>query len=295
MNRSHAAQYHARLRKVLDHIDAHLEEDLSVEALSEVAAFSKFHFHRQFSELLSLSVYKYVQLQRLKRASYQLAFRDGQSIIEIALASGYEGPEAFARAFRKEIGQSPSGFRKAPDWEPWFNHLQPLNQLRNQHMQPDYRAEMVGIVDFPQTRVAVYEHRGDPRLIGQSIRRFIEWRKQHRLPPKVSATFNILWDNPETTPPEEFRLDLCAATRMEIVPGEANMVAGTLPGGRCAVLRHTGSDETLGAAVKYLYAQWLPQSGEELRDFPAFVQRVKFFPDVPESEAVSDVFLPLAG
>jgi len=295
LNLSHAAQYHARLRKVLDHIDAHLEEDLSVEALSEVAAFSKFHFHRQFSELLGLSVYKYVQLRRLKRASYQLAFRDGRSIIEIALASGYEGPEAFARAFRKEIGQSPSEFRKAPDWEPWFNHLQPLNQLRNQHMQPDYQAEMVGIVDFPPTHVAVFEHRGDPRLIGESIRRFIEWRKRHRLPPKVSATFNILWDNPETTPPEQFRLDLCAATPIEIAPDEEGMVAKTLPGGRCAVLRHTGSDETLGAAVKYLYAQWLPYSGEELRDFPAFVQRVKFFPDVPESEAVCDVFLPLAG
>jgi AraC family transcriptional regulator len=111
----------------------------------------------------------------------------------------------------------------------------------------------------------------------------------------VSATFNILWDDPETTPPQDFRLDLCAATEVEIAANDEGMVAKTLPGGRCAVLRHTGSDETLGAAVKYLYAQWLPQSGEELRDFPAFVQRVKFFPDVPESEAVTDVFLPLAG
>jgi AraC family transcriptional regulator len=290
----HATRYQARLRQVLEHIDAHLEQDLSVEALSGVAAFSKFHFHRQFSELLGLGVYQYVQLRRLKRAAYRLAFRADQPVIEIALASGYEGPEAFARAFKKALGQSPSAFRKEPDWEPWSAHLQPLLDLRNQHMQPNFTTAMVRIVDFPATRVAAYEHRGDPRLLGQSIRRFIEWRKQHRLPPKVSATFNILWDNPETTPPEEFRLDLCAATRMEMAPGEDDMVARTLPGGRCAVLRHTGSDETLGAAVKYLYAQWLPQSGEELRDFPAFVQRVSFFPDVPENEAVSDVFLPLA-
>jgi DNA gyrase inhibitor GyrI len=45
--------------------------------------------------------------------------------------------------------------------------------------------------------------------------------------------------------------------------------------------------------LKYLYATWLPASGEELRDFPLYLQRVRFFPDVPEHEAIVDVFLPL--
>jgi AraC family transcriptional regulator len=63
--------------------------------------------------------------------------------------------------------------------------------------------------------------------------------------------------------------------------------------GRCAKLRHVGSDDTLAATFKYLYATWLPASGEEPRDFPLFLQRVTFFPDVAEHEAVTDVFLPL--
>ena len=36
-----------------------------------------------------------------------------------------------------------------------------------------------------------------------------------------------------------------------------------------------------------------PASGEEPRDFPLYFQRVSFFPDVPEHEAITDVFLPL--
>ena len=40
--------YQARMRRVLDHIDRHLEADLDLDSLSAVAAFSKFHFHRQF-------------------------------------------------------------------------------------------------------------------------------------------------------------------------------------------------------------------------------------------------------
>ena len=102
-----ADAYRIRFRKVLAHIDAHLDDDLTVDRLSGVAAFSKYHFHRQFSELFGIGVYRYVQLVRLKRASYQLAFRDQHRIIDIALASGYESHEAFSRAFKKTVGQTP--------------------------------------------------------------------------------------------------------------------------------------------------------------------------------------------
>ena len=66
-----------------------------------------------------------------------------------------------------------------------------------------------------------------------------------------------------------------------------------IPAGRCAVLRHTGADDGLAAAITHLYADWPPRSGEDLRDFPVYLQRITFFPDVPEHEAVTDIFLPL--
>ena len=161
-------------------------------------------------------------------------------------------------------------------------------------MKPDQHPARVNIVAFPETRVAAFEHRGDPRLIGNSVRTFIEWRKQNKLPAKLSATFNILYDNPADTAPADYRFDICAATEREVADNDIGVVAKTIPGGRCAVLRHIGSDDTLASSVSYLYADWLPQSGEQLRDFSLFLQRVSFFPDVPEHESVVDVFLPLA-
>ncbi len=44
-----AQAYAKRFDAVLTYIDANLEGDLSVQALSRVANFSAFHFHRQFS------------------------------------------------------------------------------------------------------------------------------------------------------------------------------------------------------------------------------------------------------
>jgi AraC family transcriptional regulator len=293
VNQAATTTYHARLQRVLRYIDGHLDEDLSLEVLSGIAAFSKFHFHRQFAELFGIGVHQYVQLVRSKRASYRLAFRDGQSILEIALDSGYEGPEAFSRAFKQRVGQTPSDFRRQADWTAWDAAHRPLARTRMTYMNANYTDEQVRFVEFKETRVGVLEHCGDPVTIGDSIRRFIAWRKDMGLPPRLSATFNILHDDPNRTPPESFRLDLCAATEREIVPNEARVVAKTIPSGRCAVLRHVGSDDFLGAALHYLYADWLPRSGEEARDFPPFVQRLKFFPDVPEGEAVTDIFLPL--
>jgi AraC family transcriptional regulator len=160
-------------------------------------------------------------------------------------------------------------------------------------MKKTMRGEQVRIVEVKDTQVAVLVHRGDPALIGDSVRRFIGWRKQVGLHPRSSATFNIFYDGPADAPPEAFRLDLCAATERDVAPNSAGVVAKVIPGGRCAVLRHVGSDDGLGAALAFLYAEWLPQSGEEPRDFPLYCQRVTFFPDVPENEAITDIFLPL--
>jgi len=288
-----AEKYRARFRRVLEYIDVNLDNDLTVTQLSRVAVFSKYHFHRQFSEFFGIGVYQYVQLRRLKRASYMLAFRSCSQVIDIALSSGYEGPESFARAFKKRIGQSPSEFRKQPQWTPWYAIYQPLSELRIKHMKSTTQAEQVKIINFNTTKVAVLEHRGDPQLIGNSIRTFIEWRKQHHLSPKLSATFNILYNNPAEVVPENYRLDICAAIEGDVVSNKIGIVGKTISGGRCAVLRHIGSDDTLGETIRYLYSEWLPQSGEKPRDFPIFLQRVKFFPDVPENEAITDIFLSL--
>ncbi|WP_437837695.1 AraC family transcriptional regulator [Sorangium sp. So ce1153] len=295
MTEAAANAYIARFRRVLEHIDAHLEEDLTLERLSGVAAFSKYHFQRQFSELFGMGVHEYVKLVRLRRASYRLALpaREQARIIDVAMASGYESPEAFSRAFKKAFGQTPSEFREQPRWDPWHATHERLRETRTLPMQSAHRAEEVRVVRFEETRVAAFEHRGDPKRILESVRGFIAWRKENRLPPRVSATFNILHDDPAATPPEAYRADLCAGIDRPVSENPFGVVEKTIPGGRCAVLRHTGGDDTLFHAVKYLYAIWLPASGEELRSFPLFLQRVRFFPEVPDHEAVTDIFLPL--
>lgn len=285
--------YLERFYRVLRYIDSNLEGDLSINSLSNVAGFSKYHFHRQFSLLFGISVYAYIRRLRMRKATYQLAFRDEIKVIDVALMSGYESSEAFSRAFKEFQGQSPQQFRNNPDWVSWRENNDSLNELRIKHMASGKSGNKAMIVQFQEIRVAIIEHRGSPDMLMETVRQFIAWRKENKLSPKVSRTFNIVYDDPSEVRPEDYRMDICCTVPSKIKDNSYGVYSNIIPEGRCAVIRHTGSDENIGKTVGILYSAWLPDSGEELRDYPLFFERVNFFPDVPEEEVVTDVFLPL--
>ncbi|WP_396593612.1 GyrI-like domain-containing protein [Brevundimonas sp. R86498] len=286
-------RYQVRMQRVLDHIDAHLDGDLDLDALSAVAAFSKFHFHRQFSATFGVSVHRYVQLARLKRASRQLAHGPEASVTEIALDAGYETSDAFARAFRQRFAQSPSDFRKSPDWEPWLRALAPFNIARSSLMPTTFSPDQVTIRAVVPTRVAIFEHRGDPDTVDDTVRRFIAWRRAAGLSPKTHPTFNVWHSERRPADPADYSMDLCVGLGpdQELDTGDGTARIGEIPGGRCAVLRVEGDTHDLEPAALYLYRHWLPASGEEMRDFPVYCQR--FFLDTPALGTAAELFLPL--
>jgi AraC family transcriptional regulator len=287
------AAYHARMKRVLGYIDQHLEDDLGLDTLSAVAALSKYHFHRQFRACFGISVHRYVQLVRVKRAGQVLAFKEGASVTEAALDVGYAAPDAFARVFRERLGQTPSAFRNTPDWEEWFAGLWPLTNVRSRFMKTNYSSDDVRIVDVPETSVAVLPHCGNPVLVGETIQKFIAWRRAVGLRAAASQIYNVFHSDSQITPADEFRVDICAATDRTIEPNEQGVEPGVIPAGRCAVLRAIGT-ENVEPAIEFLYRDWLPSSGETLRDFPLYCERVSVVPIVAEHEAVTDIFLPLS-
>jgi AraC family transcriptional regulator len=287
MDDSRERAYTARFERVFEHIERHLDEVLDGESLSRVANFSRFHFHRQFSLYAGIGIAAYVRMVRLRHASYRLVFRKQERITDIALAVGFDNPESFSRAFRQAFGQSPSRFRKQPRWQPWNEQFCLPPRIRSKDME-------VNIVDFVATPVAVLEHRGPPEQVNDSVLRFIEWRKQTGLSPiKSSRTFGVVYDDPNTVAPEQFRFDICGEVAGEVPANPQGVKTGAIPGGRCAVVRHHGAHERLGEAVYYLYRDWLPGSGEELRDARLFFHYLNLRSEVADHELQTDIYLPL--
>lgn len=279
--------YDEKITRVCEYISQNLDEEMTLEQLSNVAALSRFHFHRVFSAHTRLSLFRYIQLARLKRASFQLAFKKDLRIIDIALTAGFESPESFARAFKRTFGQTPTQFRKKPDWSAWHSKFSFTLPRGEKSMD-------VKIIDLKETKVALIEHRGAPQRVYETSAKFIEWRKKTGLSPvKTSKTFGIGYDDPNTTPAEDFRFDICGSVDQDIPENSYDIKMSVIPGGRCAVVRHKGSLDNVADSVYYLYRDWLPQSGEELRDFPCIFEYLNFIPDVEECDLLTDVYLPL--
>src|SRR5271169_4763002 len=103
--------YNQRLNQAITYIGQHLDEEISLERLSDTFYISKFHFHRLFTAYTGLSLQQYIRWLRLKRAAHQLIIDKNKSIIEIAINAGFESHESFTRAFKQTCGVNPSEFR----------------------------------------------------------------------------------------------------------------------------------------------------------------------------------------
>jgi len=277
--------YARRIEKVIRYIERHLDEDLSLAKLAEVACFSPFHFHRQFREYTGITVGRLIRLLRLRRASLQLAFNPALPITDIALDAGFENSESFSRAFREIYGQPPSVFRKSPVWQHWqTSHLIDREEyLMNREVE---------IVQFPETAVACVEYQGPPEQEYSAVMKLVAWRRENGVGPDQGNTYGLHYSDPETVPADEYRLDICVSYDGEIRPNDHGVIAKTIPGGRCACIRHPGSRDYI-AEAEYLYRDWLPASGEELRDCPAIFHYVNVGPDVSDADMITDVYLPL--
>jgi transcriptional regulator GlxA family with amidase domain len=100
-----------RLRRIRDHLAAHPDQPIDLEAMARSAYFSKFHFLRLFSQAYGETPGRYLSQLRLARARALLETTD-RSVTEICLDVGYESLASFSSAFRRFAGVPPQRYRR---------------------------------------------------------------------------------------------------------------------------------------------------------------------------------------
>ncbi len=279
--------YQHQLDKVLAFIGKHLDEKLTLTQLSDIACFSKYHFHRLFTAYTGLSLQQYIRWLRLKRAAHQLIIDKELSIITIAIDAGFESHEAFSRAFKQVCGLSPSEFRQESSSFRWETPPYQLPKHEETNMN-------VMIKSLPARRLAVMEHNGDPSRVSETVNKLISWAKAQplNLKPKPGDAFGFAYNDPKTTPIDEFRLDLGLTVPEQLVLGN-EVIERRLPAGRYAVAMHKGSHDRIADTVYALYRDWLPNSGEVLGDLPCLFCYYNFEHEVAETELLTECWLLL--
>ena len=100
-----------KLLPLLVHIQANLDGDLSLAALSRKAGLSPSHFHRSFKAAIGETPRDYVARLRVERGAFRLLLHDAK-LVDVALDCGFQNHETFIRAFRRVFGKTPGEYRE---------------------------------------------------------------------------------------------------------------------------------------------------------------------------------------
>jgi AraC family transcriptional regulator len=273
--------YQERIQRVLVHIENHLDAPLPLEDLAGVACFSPYHFHRVFRGMTGVSVKEHVRRLRLERAARRLKFSQ-DAVISIALDSGYQAPESFARAFQAVFGEAPAAYRQsarefAPP--PAAGALPPIDAR---------------IVRIGPLRLAFVRHVGAYDEVGVAWGRLMAWAgRRGLLGPSIEAPLGVLHDDVDITPPESLRYDAALIVSANVAP-EGEVGVQELPASEYAMAIHKGPYSEVSDTYARLAGQWLPASGRELATAPGIeIYRNAPF-EVPPEELITEVHLPLA-
>lgn len=103
--------YVSVISEVVEYIESCIGESLQLSELSSRAGISDFHFNRMFKTVTGVTLKQYILGRKLTNAIEQLKSTN-KSVIDIAMDLGFQYPEVFSRAFKKQFGVSPVSFRE---------------------------------------------------------------------------------------------------------------------------------------------------------------------------------------
>lgn len=314
-------EYLGRIERVVDHIYAHYGDELTIDDLADIAAFSRFHFHRVFSGIIGETVSDFLKRVRLQQAASRLTEHPGESITDVALAVGFSSPSVFARAFRSRFGVTASVWRNLDGskrrllaesnactvhrtadpvigtpgkaqagTERYDPSMQTLSTRSDTMKRLSYK---VAVSALPDRTVAYARHVGAFNTIGEAFGRLSRWagpRGLFQAPGALSLA--VYHDSPETTPEQKLRSSACVTVAPGTeVSGDINIM--TIPGGMFAVARFEILPSQFGEAWDALMGEWFPSSGYQPDDRMCYEIYLQDPSSHPEGMFVIDICEPV--
>jgi AraC family transcriptional regulator len=272
----HRGEYDRRVNRVIDHIRAHLADELALAGLARLAGFSPYHFHRVFRGATGETVAGFVQRLRLERAAVALRDHPDASVLAVALDHGFGSAAAFARAFRARFGMSATVWRAAGA-ERWRRRWRKADQQRSKPGKASSRVPRhaprvsVTVTRMPPLHVAAMRYVGPygARGLPEHWGRMRAWIAAQELGPSPRVKVGVAYDDPSVTAPARCRYDACVVIQPDFAPDRLVDVLD-LPGGLSALATFTGTAHEIQGVWDRVFAGWLPGSGYEPDDRPCY-------------------------
>ena len=277
----HWTNYEERLGRVTAYIHDHLDEEMDLNKLADIACLSPYHWHRVYHALLGETLAATVKRLRLHRAAGYLA-QTSMPIEAVAEKSGYKNLQSFTRIFRSVYGLPPAQYRKNG------SH----SRFQTQKRERSLAMYDVSIRTVPGMTVLTVDHAGSYMQIGEAFAALYGWLAARSLIESGMRSVGIYYDDPAAVPEEQLRSKAGVVKNGES-PVEAPVAYTEIAAGAYAVLRHKEPYADMRAAYQWLYGEWLVQSGREAADAPVFEEYLNNPREVVPTELLTDIYLPL--
>jgi AraC family transcriptional regulator len=317
-------EYVARINRVMDYIERHLDEDLTLEVLADVACFSKFHFHRIFAAMTRETLNHFIRRLRAEKAASRLIANPGNSITEIALDCGFSGSSAFARAFKEFFGVTALEWQRMPLEERnlrtadrkigiSFRNMGKAQGVSVRHIglmtltSPSWRIEMsknpdkkmqatVTVKELLPKNVIYVRHVGPyaglAEVFEKIFAKIYAFAGPRGLIGPNTEVLSVYHDDPSVCEEENLRVDACL-TVPEGTPVEGDVGTMTIPGGKFASARFELSTDEYADAWDALVGGWLPESGYQFDDRLSFELYRNNQEEHPEKKCLVEICIPV--
>ncbi len=234
-------------------VEEHLKEDLPVPAVAGKAGYSLHHFIRLFGGVVGSPPREYIARRKLSEAARELA-AGGRRITDVAFDYGFKDLETFTRAFRRELGTTPTEVRRGASFPFCAPVLGPRTLPR----------EGSGIREAP------IEERVEPFcLVGRSItvreptdevgRLWVKFMERAPTVPRACMPLQLnqlAWWFEDSEDSIEIMVGVRTRDLSEV---PVDLVGKTVPACACLVFTHHGSMARIADTYRDIYVKWIPE------------------------------------
>lgn len=290
--------------KIIQYIDNNLDTELSLEIVSEIGAYSPFHFHRIFKLIIGETLQNYIFRKRIEKSAFYLSLRKSLSIKDIYLNVGFSSYSDFNKSFKKYYGRSPSEFRKITP-----EKFHTISQIHRKNGQVDTVFDQyicnienllnwstmnlkIKVTDLPEMNLVSVMSLGIAN-VESSFNVLIDWAKEKQLFPREDLKMiSVYHDSFKVTSADKVRIHACMLLDKPLEKQDGEIFPETLEAGKFII----GSGELTLAEFEQSWVSlflWMKENGYTIRKAFPFEIYHSNFKEHPEGKMLVDFCIPI--
>lgn len=273
--------YQDRMERVTDYILKHLDQDLDLMVLADIACLSPYHWHRVYAAMKGETITQTVKRVRLQRAGHDLVSTE-LSIEDIGKRCGYPNLQSFTRIFASHFDMPPGEYRRRG-----YHTVYDIPSSER-----DAKMYNVDIKSIGSITLAGLPHKGSYMEIGGKFEQAVGLCIGQGVVKDMVAMIGVYYDDPGSVAVDELRSFAGAVVEKDQAV-EVPLELANIDGGKYAVLIHKGPYGELSKAYTWFYGTWLAGSGVEFADAPPFEKYINSPHDTAPADLLTEIHVPL--